>query len=782
MVYVLKQIVSFLNLIIRWLSKIFNRHKTHNMKKNYKLYKSVCLLLLLLISTFSFAQTINWSGKKDTDWYNNKNWDTGNVPTATDNVVIPLVKKNRSYPLIGSNTAAVAKSVIILDPSASLTMNSSSNLNINGDFTNNGTFSADPTSVVNFTGNSTSVIDGTSTSTFGILNINKDGGATVTNSAPAFSAAVLNVMQGNLVISASDANYNIGGDIVISLSGTLTSISSPVVNLSGSWTNYGTFTAANSTVDFNGTTTQTINGTLSGLTGGFYNLTFNGSGSWTNTAPMDVANTLTMTSGTLTIGANAVKIQNNLTVSKNSNLTVQSDGNLLQVNDAGSDTGSITAQRLITYTSNRNQYNYLSSPVNILSVNTIYSNISRVLSYNEATDYFYAFNGAPIAGQGLAVKLPTGSGAGSITANYNGVPNNGITTFPLGYTSPAHGFNLVGNPYPSNIDLNLLYNLPANAGVISSTFYLWDNTANIIYSQQGSGYGGSSYAVFNAVTGGSGTGVGAPNDTGKAPNNIAKVGQGFIVQSLAKNTSLTFNNSIRTSTQTGASFFSKSASTAKDVDRFYLDILTPSKIVSSAAIVYFVGGNNAFANDDSEAFDGISDGIYTVADAKKLVIQGKASFINTDILPLVTHQFNAGLSTIRLSNTEGIFTSGQNIYLKDNLLNTTTNLSSTSYTFDGNAGETSGRFEIVYLPSSTLGIINSTKADLVLYRNGDQFVIKSPKDLQKIEVYDASGRLIDQLKAMGKELIIPAETWLQGLYILKINFLDGSVVTKKVIK
>jgi hypothetical protein len=759
------------------------------MKKNYKLYKSVCLLLLHLISSFSFAQgSYTWKGVHDSNWENPKNWKPSGIPKKQDAVIITNGKND---PII---TAPEAAQSIYIDPTGFLTITNTNSLNINGDFTNNGRFSAAPTSVVTFDLSSSSTIDGGSKSTFGILNINKNGGATVTNSAPAFSAAVLNVMQGNLVISASDANYNIGGDIAIYLSGTLTSINSPVVNLSGSWTNYGTFTAANSTVDFNGTTTQTINGTLSGLTGGFYNLTFNGSGSWTNTSPMDVANTLTMTSGTLTIGANAVKIQNNLTVSKDSNLKVLSDGNLVQVNDTDTNIGIITVNRNIKVKSAYSkEYNYLISPVKNFNLKYIFNNdpnlVKYVLYYNETNDYFYTSSGAYIPGRGLAIKEPT-SFLSEFTigsnlyapAIFTGAPANGPIIFTMAFTNSTHGYNLVGNPYPSTIDLKKLYML--NSTVINSTFKYWDNTNNSLYVQNGSTYSGNSYANYNAAND-TGTPAGSitPSAPGASTLKYAKVGQGFIIQALSANNFL-FNNSIRETDNHNASFFSgKVVTKSMDTkDRYWLELLSPSGIINTQAVVYFPEGSNAFGQDDSAIDSTISDIFYSLADSQPVIIQGRSSFIDTDNVKLGSNIFQDGNYTISLNNTEGIFANGQNIYLKDKVTGNVTNLSKNPYTFQAVKGLSEGRFEIVYVPSSTLGIINSTKSDLVLYRNGDQFVIKSPKDLQKIEVYDASGRLIDQLKAIGKDLIIPAETWLQGIYIVKINFLDGSVVTKKVIK
>ena len=90
-------------------------------------------LIPLLIFTFSSvllqAQT-TWTGTTNSDWNTNTNWDTGFVPTSSDDVIIPNVTP-QSSPVIGSTTNAEAKSILV-NAGATLDINSGGVLNIDG--------------------------------------------------------------------------------------------------------------------------------------------------------------------------------------------------------------------------------------------------------------------------------------------------------------------------------------------------------------------------------------------------------------------------------------------------------------------------------------------------------------------------------------------------------------------------------------------------------------------------------------------------------------------------
>ena len=147
-----------------------------------------------------------------------------------------------------------------------------------------------------------------------------------------------------------------------------------------------------------------------------------------------------------------------------------------------------------------------------------------------------------------------------------------------------------------------------------------------------------------------------------------------------------------------------------------------------------------------------------------------------------SNSFTAGTFTFSLGNKEGKFANGQNIYLKDKQTGIVTNLSAGNYTFQANSGESTGRFEIIYQPETVLATDTKVKENLIVYKDGNDFVVKAQnKKISSLEVFDSAGRLIWALKPESIKAIIPAEKIINGLYVLKINQ-NGEITSKKIIR
>lgn len=514
---------------------------------------------------------------------------------------------------------------------------------------------------------------------------------------------------------------------------------------------------------------------------------------------------LTVNTGKLTVNpAFPVTLQNELNVSAAANVEIESGANLIQINDdAAANNGVVSVFREIKIGKARNQFNYLGSPVVFSageSFKTIYPGTSSVLAYKESNNLFSNFTGVAPAGKGLALKEPKIANVGvektSVIAKFLGTPQNGKILFPLENSNTAanneFGYNMIANPYPSNINLSTLYQLnkgTANNPNLSATFYFWDNGVNndVAQTQQGSSYSGQAYAVFNARAGKNGTGTSAAgylnnNLVGKkTPTSIASTGQGFMVRALVKNYSLIFNNSIRTSENPEIKFLGKSEDSQEEENRFWVKMISPANLTSSSAVIYFDGGNSGVEEEDSEA-KGASDEIFTTVADQKLSINGKPEFAVSDRVLLGTQHFAAGNYTIAIDKKEGIFATGQSIYLKDKQTGIITNISHNNYTFETTAGESTGRFEIIYQPESVLATDGNSSEQLVVYKNGGDFVIQAKtKKITDVELFDATGRLTYQIRSNQTKVIIPADQLVRGVYILKINQ-GGLITTKKIIK
>lgn len=518
--------------------------------------------------------------------------------------------------------------------------------------------------------------------------------------------------------------------------------------------------------------------------------------------------------GSVTIGDNtSVKVEGALTINNNvtkDNFVIQTGGNLLQTSTAANNAnGIIQAQRSVTGINNdlntAMDYVYWSSPVNGQRTNTNGSEIgfspgtpsNRFYEYNESKDTFKATTDPYfVAGKGYAVRAETGNnpetgsnftdGYGK-TYKFNGVPNNGDISIGLNRTNSTGtvglGFNLVGNPYPSNINFEELY--AANSNVIYNTAYFWTNNV-FTKTQAGSGYGQNNYAIYNGTGGNSATKAADGSGDTTVPNGLVSVGQAFIVQAKTQGGStLNFKNSYSVGhdlrTATSAHFFQKQVTGTSN--RFWLKLVSPSNLVNTQLIGYVSGATNDYEQDyDAETLTTSSDIFYSVLGSKKLLIQGRSeNFSDSDVVPVGANFYQDGTYSIALDNVEGIFDGQQKIYLKDKLLGKVIDLNQGSYSFAASKGLDNTRFEIIYKDNAVLAADSSNKSEFQVYRDGDYYVIKSNRDLVNIELYDASGRLINSLDAKGKTAKVDLAGQSNGVYILKAQN-SGYTQTKKIIK
>src|SRR5690606_33560306 len=184
-------------------------------------------------------------------------------------------------------------------------------------------------------------------------------------------------------------------------------------------------------------------------------------------------------------------------------------------------------------------------------------------------------------------------------------------------------WNLIGNPYPSNLNLQSLYSGGLNG--IDSSIYFWDNITAT--NTQQTGAGATTWAVYNAAggtwsnTGNAGLGI-------DENNNLVKPGQGFIVQATAP--SITFTNAMRSAAT--ANFINKGMNPGEG--KFWLKLATPSGTQFQTAITYGGGALNTLEAFDSKVMSVGANGIYSYLGTDKLAIQGRDYFVNTDVVIL----------------------------------------------------------------------------------------------------------------------------------------------------
>ncbi len=364
---------------------------------------------------------------------------------------------------------------------------------------------------------------------------------------------------------------------------------------------------------------------------------------------------------------------------------------------------------------------------------------------------------------------------------FTGIPNNGlvrrgVTKSPNTGTGGTveHGYNLIGNPYPSNINVDQFF--INNASVIHGTAWFWTNTAYVA-NQQGSTYSGNNYAVYNG-TGGTGATGGTV-----APNGIVKVGQGFLVQAKTAGT-VEFRNSYGAGDDLRVADAGNFYQRGNEKNRFWLELLSPDNILNSQLIGYVPGATNGFEKDyDAKILGMSSDLFYSKVQDYRLMIQGKGMFTNSDKVSLGANFFRNGNYTVSLQNAEGIFGNGQPVYLKDKLNGMVTNLSEGSYTFTASKGISEDRFEIIYQPETVLATDAEQQGTLEVYRDGGDFTVRSShKRIAALEVYDASGKMVYSTNPFRKETLIPGDLLVNGIYLVKTELEDGQRSVKKIRK
>ncbi len=506
----------------------------------------------------------------------------------------------------------------------------------------------------------------------------------------------------------------------------------------------------------------------------------NGNGSWSNGSPS--AGTDAIITDTYSTSSNPTFSARNITIKNGGvleitsgntinalNVTIENGGNFIQRDGSTlSNTGNFNV--LKTGASAQNKYAFWSSPVLSQNLSNIYGATAPafITEYDTSTDYFVNVS-STIAVAGKAYSIKTPSANASLT--FSGTPVNGNQTFTL--SAAGNGFNLIGNPYASNLDLNAFYT--ANSGKISNTFYFWDNTSNSVTTQSGSTTTNVGYATYNPA---SQTWVPAPNISAVPAGNTASIGQGFIVKATnASDTSLNFTNAMRIGSQ--GAYFNKSVANVTE-GKFWLQLSSSYNTQNTFAVAYLSQASHAYDQYDSKAIASGSDAFYTLADAEKLIIQGKGNFDINDVIPVGAKHFEGGNFVISMIKKEGLFNNGQPVYLHDKIMNIYTNLQNNSYHFTASTGEVSNRFEIVYKDQNVLSVNDNSKREAFkVYRNGEEFVVRNDKNIQSVEVYDAAGRII--LKLNNNKTTVNFRLSINGIYVIKAVS-EGKEYSRKIIK
>ena len=144
----------------------------------------------------------------------------------------------------------------------------------------------------------------------------------------------------------------------------------------------------------------------------------------------------------------------------------------------------------------------------------------------------------------------------------------------------------------------------------------------------------------------------------------------------------------------------------------------------------------------------------------------------------------AGSYSIALEAFDGLFEGDQNIYIKDNLSGNVHNLKQSAYQFATEEGIFNTRFEVVY-NYTTLDVNNpdANANKVVVYKQNDVVYINTTSlIMQKVELYDVSGRLMQELNDINESTVNFSNLSLANQVLLvKITTVDNQVISKKIV-
>ncbi|MGJ8683809.1 MAG: lectin-like domain-containing protein [Nonlabens sp.] len=362
------------------------------------------------------------------------------------------------------------------------------------------------------------------------------------------------------------------------------------------------------------------------------------------------------------------------------------------------------------------------------------------------------------------------SGAGvTTTLRANGALENGDKSLPT-----TTGFNLLGNPYQSFMDM-------ATVGTSNTTgfVYYWDPTLG-------------TQGAYTTVTlpGGSAT-------AGSNATNVIEPGQAFFMEATAAGT-VDFELADRLSADDAIIFNTPQLTNSIELTVFDAARYTAGQTAQDGLIIEFGATENlGLDTRDARKFNNIDENISVVHDAT-----GDRLAFERRTLPSVSDVIELNFSNQTVSNYtfEAVVNGlpGMDVYLKDNFTGNLSPLSQgttlVDVTVDINDANSSAldRFEIVF-QNVTLSVDDnlSLESAVKLYPNpvsGDAVTVVIGSDFSNdvsYALYNSLGQLItqkDDIQLVGGKLIVENLSSLtKGVYLLNITA-GAETVTRRIIK
>uniref|UniRef100_UPI004049E8FE hypothetical protein n=1 Tax=Flavobacterium sp. TaxID=239 RepID=UPI004049E8FE len=513
---------------------------------------------------------------------------------------------------------------------------------------------------------------------------------------------------------------------------------------------------------------------------------------------------------TLNSGRNMV-VTNAITVATGGTFNVMNAANLVQINDASVNSGNINMERITNV--RLQDYSYWSSPVNTFPVQSVSpaTPVGYIFDWGTTTPNANGGQGTwvnttenMIPAKGYILRAPNGfsnAATSPLTANFIGVPNNGIFTPAIFRGTDFTGlgsqsilrtitddnWNLTGNPYPSSIGVKEFISLPANNSIVGGV-RIWThgqlptNAVDPFYQDFVTNYYPNDYVTINLT--GATSGPGDPT---------IGAGQGFMVLMDAgtpSSSSVTFNNAMRSAGFANNVFYRNSgdsnAVNTVEQNRIWLDLVAPSGSVNRMLVGYIA---NATQEED-RLYDSFTDykpsqNFYSLIGNDPMAIQGRAlPFDVNDRVHLGVTIPQDGIYSISIAALDGLFdTTSQDIYIEDLENNIIHNLRDMPYSFMAVAGNNTNRFILRYT-DTILGAddLDNLSNNVFVIANDNLFVKSTGLAIKSVTIHDVLGRVISNKNNLNSNEVSFGSIQKNNTTLLvRIELTNGAVINKKVI-